>query len=352
MGWSGAVDTYLAVRGIAPKLKNAKDIKLSSLTRESLTRLQDTGNKLFGGVVALRKYGAPVAMDTYMRDVKAAARPLANAIVAHLAESNLGVVEVGDFRNVTSSFYNNGNDIDFDLYRGSAQYMTAGPDKGTLVTKISVQHRHVVSGYQATAANVSWLVPAMEKALHDDTNYGLGTYEPPVVTPADEVKAAIRQANATYLSKVKMTEWPAQAIAALQTSFAGYVGMDELRTACSKIAESKRYLDSLATLYRGRIDLTKGWPTELQALPTGTAIDGICGDLAKVVSKAGPVEAKDGLAVDVLAGVIADRISDRLTKLRQEYAVAPMDDSKLPEIELRLQRIQRCLKNTDSPVCP
>ncbi|MFB9262445.1 hypothetical protein ACFFWD_04565 [Bradyrhizobium erythrophlei] len=352
MGWSGAVDTYLAVRGIAPKLKSAKKIKLSALTGESLKRLQDTGNKLFGSVVALRRYGAPVAMDIYMRDAKAAAKPLAKAIVAHLAESNLGVVETGDYRKNTHVFFNDGNDIDFDLYRGSAQYVTAGPDKGNLVTKVSVQHRHVVSGKQATAGNVAWLQKAMDDALHDDTSFGLGTYESPVVTPADEVKAAVKQANATYLSKVKMTEWPAQAISALQTSFADYAGTEELKTACSKMAESKHYLDALATLYRSRIDLTKGWPTELQALPIGTADDATCGDLAKFVSQAGPVEAKDGLAVDVLAGVIADRVSARLAKLRQEYAAAPMDDSKLPEIELRLQRIQRCLKNADNPVCP
>ncbi|WP_342726364.1 hypothetical protein AAFG07_05565 [Bradyrhizobium sp. B097] len=351
MGWSGAVDTYFAIRALAPKLKSAKEIKLSSLTGGSLKHLEETGNKLFGSVVALRKYGAPVAMDIYLRDARAAAKPLAKAIVAHLAESNLGVVAIGDYRKNTAYFYHDGNDVDFDLYRGSAEYVTVGPDKGTLVTNVSVQHRHVVTGYQATAANVAWLQKSMDDALHDDASFGLGTYEPPVVTPADDVKAAVKQANATYLSKVKMTEWPVQAISALQTSLADYAGTAELKTACSKMSESKRYLDALATLYRGRIDLTKGWPAELQALPTGTASDAICGDVARAVSQAGPIEAKDGLAADILADIIADRVNARLTKLRNAYAAAPMDDSKLPEIELRLQRIQRCRKHTDNPVC-
>ncbi|MGJ5084960.1 hypothetical protein ACQR06_05445 [Bradyrhizobium sp. HKCCYLRH1065] len=352
MGWSGAVDTYLAVRAIAPRLKSANDIKLAPLTSDSLKRLQNTGNRLFGGVVALRKYGAPLAMDIYMRDVRAAAKPLAAAIVAHLADSALGVVEVGDYRKWDPTYFNNGNDIDFELYRGAAQYVVVGPDKGNLVAKVSVQHRHVVSGYQATAGNVAWLKQRMDDALHDDANFGLGTYEPPVVTPADEVKTAVKRANATYLGKVKMTEWPAQATSALKASFTDYAGTDELRGACSKMAESKRYLDALATLYRSRIDLAKGWPAELQGLPTGTAIDKICGDLAKAISEAGPIEPRDGLAVDVLTDVIGERISARVVKLRQQYAAAPMDDSKLPEIELRLQRIQRCLKHADNPMCP
>jgi hypothetical protein len=351
MGWSGAVDTYFKIRALAPQLQKAHNIKLASLTGGALKRFQDTGNELFAGVVALRRYGAPYAMDIYLRDLGLAAKPLAEAIVAHLSESDIGVVAPGDYRKWDPTYFNNDNDIDFEMYRGQAMYVQVGPDKGTLVSKISLQHRHVVSGMQATWGNVQYLAGQMDKALYDDVSFGLGTYEPPVVTPNEDVRKAVVQANATYLAKIKMTEWPDQAIAALQTSLSGYSGSDPVMTSCKKLTESKRYLDALATLYRTRIDPTKGWPADLVALPTGTADDKICGDIAKAVSQDGAIAVQDGLAVDVLAKVITDRISGRVEKLRKDYTAASMDDNKLPEIELRLRRLERCLKHSDDPVC-
>lgn len=363
MGWSGAVDTYFSIRALAPKLKKAGPIDLNLLTKASLIKLQETGEKIILGVAAIRQYGPPVAADIYIRDVKLAAKPLADAVIDHLSESDLGLFKVGDYRCFTHIFYNNGNDIDFDLFRGTALYLKTGtaPEptikidgcdaNENFITKLSIQHRHVHPGLQANAGNVGGLAKSMAAALYDDTNFGLKTYDRAVVTPDKDVKSAKKSASAAFLAKENMTAWSPEALASLSAAFQGYSGSEKLTSACQKMAESKGYFENLTTLYRSNVDLKKDWAADLAALPSGIGVDNICGDLAEFAIQEHQPVAKNALGASVVEEFIGGEVNARLIKFRVEYANAPMNDP-LPEIELRQQRIGRCLKNITAPICP
>ncbi len=341
MAWSGAVDSYIALRNSGPELRKVKDIDIKKLTSIALNDLKNTGKALLDSVEALRKTGGTIASGIYLRDSSAMAAPIADSLFKQVGSMDLGIAEEVEDRHYALSYPN--NTIALDLHRGTHLIFKEGPEKGKEISKLKQQHRYVVLGWKAGPGDAP--IRAADHMLHDDEpKYDLNTYEAPIFTDKVEVQQALTRANEAFLTSVNIAAWPPLAKAALVQAIQKPAGSSEVQKACTKMGLTKSYLTQLALLYRSKVDREREpWTRDLADLPgMSNEMDNTCDELSSQLSETGlPTSQADKLQ-NVLREWVVDELHRRVERFLSNFKNANTFGN-IPEIETRMARLDRCL---------
>lgn len=347
--WANAVDTYFSLRDLAPSIKNPEPIKVVPLTEEALSRMKSAGEETLVGVYGLRREGAEVALEIYLRDALALIRPAVQTILDRLSARNLDIMREDPIATTQPS--ETATDMNGYLIRGQQLVFKKGLDENKKVIEIWTRRHYVITGVRKTQAGI-----------HDVVTRGLP--EALRVTPLEsynearkdtlkaDIAAAVAKANREYLNKEKMSAWPAKALEALKEAVTAGPEPEDLKTACRKLGETKLYLDTLVTLYRDKVDLSEdAWARELAALPTASDGENPCSDFMRFAFSDGSgLAPQEGRAADILEATIRERIYRQVGRFRHEYGNSKVN-TVVPEIQLRLDRIERCI-TAQQPTCP